>query len=441
MEQIDVALRLRPQLVKDTEDTALGSLGIGALVVQDIDGNNKLQLKKNVSTTPRRLSVSQSRGSGKLPAGDGFDTYDMSASGISVFGEKADTHTVYCNTCQRIVQSVMEGINGTCLAYGQTGSGKTYTMSGITDFAIDEIFSLIASTPQREYLLRLTILEIYNEQVMDLLNAAQTPCRLLEDPEDGPLGVLVEGATDIAIESADHLRREVERAYQIRHVGKTSQNDYSSRSHLIIRIVVDSKPAKSDVKEAISPSSPAKNAFDASSENTLSSLNLVDLAGSERLSQSHSQGQQLKETVKINQSLLCLGNVINRLSEGPGGYIPYRNSTLTRLLRHSLGGNARTAMICTLSPATISVEQSRKTIQFAGRAREVKNQVVVNTVGGDQLIRQYRKQIDLLRQQLDEYQKQDVKEDAAVKVDPSHVAKLELRLKQTEQQYKQANDR
>eukprot|EP00958_Prasinococcus_capsulatus_P004745 scaffold441_cov382-Prasinococcus_capsulatus_cf.AAC.5 len=445
MERIDVSLRLRPQLARDAEDASLGSLGLGAHVVQDEEGKNILQLKKASPSTPRRLSVSQSRGGGRPTPRDGCDTYDMSASGINVFGDTVETAEVYKATCARLVHSLMNGINGTCLAYGQTGSGKTYTMAGITTLAIDDVFAHIAATPEREYLLRLKILEIYNEQVLDLLAEAPHACRLLEDPEDGPLGVLVEGAVDVAIQSAEHLKSLIEKAYEMRHVGKTSQNDCSSRSHLIIRVVVDSKPVRLcpplAEESALSTSQAAE---DTANENMLSSLNLVDLAGSERLSQSHSQGQQMKETVKINQSLLCLGNVIHCLSDGTS-YIPYRNSALTRLLRHSLGGNARTAIICTLSPSASSVEQSRKTIHFAGRAREVKNQAVVNTVGGDQLIRKYRMQIEVLKKQLHEYQRnEDPKDkgpDMPGPVDASRVAKLEAQLKQTEQQYKQANER
>ncbi|CAN1289941.1 Kinesin-like protein NACK2 [Linum perenne] len=260
----------------------------------------------------------------------------------NVFDPTSITQKVYEEGAKSVALSALTGINATIFAYGQTSSGKTFTMRGITDLAINDIFHHITQSRDREFSLKISALEIYNETVVDLLNRASGPLRLLDDPEKG---VIVEKLVEEVVKDSQHLRQIIGICEAQRQVGETGLNDQSSRSHQIIR------------------------------------LNLVDLAGSERASQTNADGTRLKEGSHINRSLLTLTTVIRKLSGGRrSGHVPYRDSKLTRILQHSLGGNARTAIICTISPALSHVEQTRNTLGFATSAKEVTNNAQVNMV-------------------------------------------------------------
>ncbi|WOG96323.1 hypothetical protein DCAR_0415658 [Daucus carota subsp. sativus] len=294
-----------------------------------------------------------------------------------VFGPASFTDTVYEEGVKNVALSALMGINATIFAYGQTSSGKTYTMRGITEKAVHDIYKHILNTPERDFRIRISGLEIYNENVRDLLNSdSGRNLKLLDDPEKG---TVVEKLVEETANDDQHLRNLIRICEAQRQVGETALNDTSSRSHQIIRLTIES---------TLRENSDCVRSY-------VASLNFVDLAGSERVSQTNSEGVRLREGCHINLSLMTLTTVIRKLSVGKrSGHIPYRDSKLTRILQHSLGGNARTAIICTLSPASSHVEQSRNTLYFATRAKEVVNNAQVNMVVSDkQLIKHLQKEV------------------------------------------------
>ncbi|KAK4362014.1 hypothetical protein RND71_017255 [Anisodus tanguticus] len=301
-----------------------------------------------------------------------------------VFGPDSITEAVYEDGVKNVALSSLMGINATIFAYGQTSSGKTYTMRGITEKAVNDIYSHIMSTPEREFRIRISGLEIYNENVRDLLNSESgRNLKLLDDPEKG---TVVEKLVEETASNDQHLRHLISICDAQRQVGETALNDTSSRSHQIIRLTIES---------TLRESSDCVRSY-------VASLNFVDLAGSERASQTNADGARLREGCHINLSLMTLTTVIRKLSVGKrSGHIPYRDSKLTRILQHSLGGNARTAIICTLSPASSHIEQSRNTLFFATRAKEVTNNAQVNMVVSDkQLVKHLQKEVARLEAEL-----------------------------------------
>uniref|UniRef100_A0A1D1XGW3 Kinesin-like protein n=1 Tax=Anthurium amnicola TaxID=1678845 RepID=A0A1D1XGW3_9ARAE len=304
-------------------------------------------------------------------------TYDK------VFGPACLTETVYEEGAKDVALSALTGINATIFAYGQTSSGKTYTMRGITEHAVNDIYKHIQNTPEREYVIKISALEIYNEIVRDLLKPDSGPLRLLDDPEKG---TVVEKLEEELAKDSQHLRQLIGICEAQRQIGETALNDTSSRSHQIIRLTIESTQRENS----------------GCLKSYVATLNLVDLAGSERASQTNADGTRLKEGCHINRSLLTLTTVIRKLSVGKrSGHIPYRDSKLTRILQVSLGGNSRTAIICTMSPALTHVEQSRNTLSFATRAKEVTNNAQVNMVISDkQLVKHLQKEVARLEAEL-----------------------------------------
>ncbi|PWA75745.1 kinesin-like protein NACK1 [Artemisia annua] len=301
-----------------------------------------------------------------------------------VFGPAAVTESVYEEGVKTVALSALMGINATIFAYGQTSSGKTYTMRGITEKAVHDIYQHILNTPERDFRIKISGLEIYNENVRDLLNSESgRNLKLRDDPEKG---TLVEKLVEETARDDQHLRNLINICEAQRQVGETALNDTSSRSHQIIRLTIES---------TLRDTSDCVRSF-------VSSLNFVDLAGSERASQTNADGARLREGCHINLSLMTLTTVIRKLSVGKRtGHIPYRDSKLTRILQHSLGGNARTAIICTLSPASSHVDQSRNTLFFATRAKEVTNNAQVNMVVSDkQMVKHLQKEVSRLEAEL-----------------------------------------
>ncbi|KAA8528709.1 hypothetical protein F0562_036064 [Nyssa sinensis] len=305
-------------------------------------------------------------------------TYD------TVFGFNCSTKQVYEDGAKKVALSVVNGINSSVFAYGQTSSGKTYTMSGITEYAIADIYDYIQRHNDREFILKFSAMEIYNESVRDLLSTDSTPLRLLDDPERG---TVVERLSEETLRDWSHLKELLSICEAQRQIGETSLNEMSSRSHQILRLTVESS---------------ARQFLGAEGSSTLmASVSFVDLAGSERASQTLSAGARLKEGSHINRSLLTLGTVIRKLSKGKNGHVPYRDSKLTRILQNSLGGNARTAIICTVSPARSHVEQSRNTLLFASCAKEVSTSAQVNVVMSEKaLVKQLQRELARLEGEL-----------------------------------------
>nr|KYP64936.1 Centromere-associated protein E [Cajanus cajan] len=301
-----------------------------------------------------------------------------------VFRGDCSTKQVYEEGAKEIALSVVGGINSSIFAYGQTSSGKTYTMVGITEYAVADIFDYINKHEERAFVLKFSAIEIYNEIIRDLLRTENTSLRLRDDPERGPL---VEKLTEETLRDRVHLKELLSFCEAQRQVGETYLNDKSSRSHQIIRLTIESS---------------AREFMDKSNSTTLAaSVNFVDLAGSERASQALSAGSRLKEGCHINRSLLTLGTVIRKLSKGRQGHINYRDSKLTRILQPFLGGNSRTAIICTLSPTRSHVEQTRNTLLFACCAKQVTTKAQVNVVMSDKaLVKQLQKEVTRLESEL-----------------------------------------
>ncbi|CAD5195969.1 unnamed protein product, partial [Musa acuminata subsp. malaccensis] len=304
-----------------------------------------------------------------------------------VFGPATTTRHVYDVAAQHVVSGAMEGINGTVFAYGVTSSGKTHTMHGdqkspgIIPLAIKDVFSIIQETPGREFLLRVSYLEIYNEVINDLLDPIGQNLRIREDSQ----GTYVEGIKEEVVLSPAHALSLIATGEEHRHVGSNNFNLVSSRSHTIFTLTIESSPTGEN---------------EDGEDVRLSQLNLIDLAGSES-SKTETTGLRRKEGSYINKSLLTLGTVISKLTDGKATHIPYRDSKLTRLLQSSLSGHGRISLICTVTPASSNSEETHNTLKFAHRSKHVEIKASQNKIMDEKsLIKKYQKEISCLKQEL-----------------------------------------
>ncbi|XP_028996968.1 centromere-associated protein E isoform X2 [Betta splendens] len=313
-----------------------------------------------------------------------------------VFTAEETTKQLYQDIAKPLVVSTVQGYNGTIFAYGQTSSGKTFTMMGrdhtpgVIPLAVEDVFQTIKNCPKKEFLLRVSYMEIYNETVSDLL-VDSWKRKPLEVREALNKTIYVADLTEELVTSPAQALSWIRKGEKNRHYGKTKMNQRSSRSHTIFRMILESRE-RSDL---------------ASGENAdgaiiVSHLNLVDLAGSERASQTGAEGTRFKEGCNINRSLFTLGQVIKKLTdESQKGFTNYRDSKLTRILQNSLGGNAKTVIICTITPVTL--EETLSTLQFASTAKKMKNDPHVTEVSDDgALLRRYRNEIADLKRRLQE---------------------------------------
>ncbi|XP_047254093.1 kinesin-like protein KIN-7D, mitochondrial isoform X2 [Capsicum annuum] len=304
-----------------------------------------------------------------------------------VFGPQTSTQDVYEVAAQPVVKAAMEGIHGTVFAYGVTSSGKTHTMHGdhsspgIIPLAIKDVFSIIQDTPGREFLLRVSYIEIYNEVINDLLDPTGQNLRVREDAQ----GTYVEGIKEEVVLSPGHALSFIAAGEEHRHVGSNNFNLFSSRSHTIFSLMIESS-AHGDEYDGV----------------IFSQLNLIDLAGSES-SKTETTGLRRKEGSYINKSLLTLGTVIGKLSEGKACHVPYRDSKLTRLLQSSLSGHGHVSLICTVTPASSNMEETHNTLKFASRAKRVEIFASRNQIIDEKsLIKKYQREISFLKQELDQ---------------------------------------
>ncbi|XP_043919377.1 centromere-associated protein E [Protopterus annectens] len=355
---------------------------------------------------------------------DGTKSYNFDR----VFCSDETTKQVYEEVAASVVRSAVLGYNGTIFAYGQTSSGKTYTMMGFEECrgiipqAINNVFEIIKQSVNREFLLRVSYMEIYNETVTDLLCDALKK-KPLEIREDINRTIYVADLTEELCNSETQIIKWLKKGEKNRHYAETRMNERSSRSHTIFRMIIESREKTENAT--------AENA-DIDGAVMVSHLNLVDLAGSERASQTGAEGVRLKEGCNINRSLFILGQVIKKLTDGQaGGFVNYRDSKLTRILQNSLGGNAKTVIICTVTP--VSYDETLSTLQFASTAKYMKNTPHVNEVLDDQaLLKRYRKEILELKRLL-----QDVSSSSQVQASE----KEELLRIQMEQLQKEQQDR
>lgn len=311
-----------------------------------------------------------------------------------MFGPGASTEEVYKAMAEEIVDEALRGINGTVFAYGQTSSGKTYTMRGcskepgMVGLSIRQIFSRIQERSDEEFLLRLSYFEIYQEKVRDLLSCEERALNV-RGAGNAAGGCYVEGLQEEVVVSAEQVEALLDEGDSRRAVGATKMNEHSSRSHAVMRMVVETRQKDGKVSVA--------------------TINMVDLAGSERLSKTKAEGTRAKEGAQINKSLLVLGQVIRKLSAGGTGgeHVPYRDSVLTRLLQTALGGNSRTCVVCAVSPAIDNSDETLSTLKFASQAKMVCNRVSVNCIQDDQaLLQHYRTQLENMSQEVEKLKTQ-----------------------------------
>ncbi|KAG8898687.1 Kinesin-like protein kip2, partial [Tulasnella sp. 403] len=291
---------------------------------------------------------------------------------------------IYNAAAKSHVRAAMEGYNAVIFAYGQTASGKTFTLSGsesepgIIPRAMRDVFTYIRNTPSREFLLRASYLEIYKEQIHDLLSSSTGSGGSLVLQDNG----VVPGLREEVVMSVKGLKEVLERGEANRRTASTDWNARSSRSHSVFRLIIESREVASLEDFNVPPSplpggvpcTPGGSRLQARGGRSVrtSTLSLIDLAGSERAT---SDKARTSEGRYINQSLLTLGTVIGTLAENAGkkkqDFVPFRNSKLTKLLQPSLSGNARISVICTLNPSPASISESLSTLQFASRVKKV----------------------------------------------------------------------
>eukprot|EP00199_Chlamydomonas_sp_CCMP681_P000065 CAMPEP_0119105464 /NCGR_PEP_ID=MMETSP1180-20130426/3409_1 /TAXON_ID=3052 ORGANISM="Chlamydomonas cf sp, Strain CCMP681" /NCGR_SAMPLE_ID=MMETSP1180 /ASSEMBLY_ACC=CAM_ASM_000741 /LENGTH=1060 /DNA_ID=CAMNT_0007090509 /DNA_START=65 /DNA_END=3247 /DNA_ORIENTATION=+ len=274
-----------------------------------------------------------------------------------VFGPKEGQEPVFTEVAS-LVTSALDGYNVCIMAYGQTGSGKTHTMEGpesdpgVNTRALAELFKLSTERVEEwQYTFNASVLEIYNEQIYDLLSGGREQDGDKLDVKQGPEGMHVPGLKLEEVRSIDDVANFMKRGKQSRSTFATNMNEHSSRSHLVLSVYVQA------TSKTGAPSMRGK-------------LHLIDLAGSERVGRSGAQGDRLKEAQSINKSLSAMGDVIQALQQ-KNAHIPYRNSKLTRLLEDSLGGQAKCVLVVNCSPAAENVPETKCSLEFASRARKV----------------------------------------------------------------------
>lgn len=314
----------------------------------------------------------------------------------------ADQQYVFDKFGKRVLDNAWDGFHCCLFAYGQTGAGKSYSMigdtaagsanNGIVPISCEEIFRRIDKNenPEKRYEVTVSLVEIYNEAVQDLLILPEDrPKKGLEIRESKMLGIYIDGVTHRPVQNYAKIHATIEEATKNRTIGSTLMNATSSRAHTV-QTIEFKQITKSSIK-----SSDART--------IVSMINLVDLAGSEKAGQTGASGDRLKEGAAINLSLSALGNVIEKLAEKTTGksksiLIPYRESKLTRLLQNALGGSSKTIMICALSPASSNYEETLSTLRYADRAKKIKNNAVVNENPQDRLMRELKEENERLKQ-------------------------------------------
>ncbi|XP_063896935.1 kinesin-like protein Klp61F [Helicoverpa armigera] len=320
------------------------------------------------------------------------------------FGPSASQVQVYQEVVSPLIEEVLNGYNCTVFAYGQTGTGKTHTMvgehtgtdthwqndplAGIIPRALSQLFDELRLT-NTEYTVRVSYLELYNEELFDLLSTSEdnSKLRIYEDVTRKGSNI-VNGLEEITVYNKNEVYKIMAQGQERKRVASTLMNAQSSRSHTVFTIVVHMKENSSDGEELMK----------------IGKLNLVDLAGSENISKAGSDNpakkERARECVNINQSLLTLGRVITALVERHP-HIPYRESKLTRILQESLGGRTKTSIIATISPGHKDLEETLSTLEYAHRAKNIQNKPEVNQkMTKKAIIKEYAEEIDRLKRDL-----------------------------------------
>eukprot|EP00057_Strongylocentrotus_purpuratus_P019056 XP_011673530.1 PREDICTED: kinesin-like protein KIF16B [Strongylocentrotus purpuratus] len=387
MASVKVAVRVRPINAREI------NLGSSCIISME---------DKKTSITNLKIPASQKESGVKGRERIKTFTYDYSYWSV----QKGDPHfasqeRVYSDLGSDVLDSAFEGYNACIFAYGQTGSGKSFTMMGVPDGEglipriCEGLFARIRTdSDDVSYRTEVSYLEIYCERVRDLLKTGREhTLRVREHPRDGPY---VQDLSKHLVSDYYDVKALMDKGNEQRTTASTNMNDTSSRSHAIFTITFTQ----------------AKYIADMPSE-TVSKINLVDLAGSERANATGATGDRLKEGANINKSLVTLGNVISALADAssysapsPGGnrkkalFIPYRDSVLTWLLKDSLGGNSKTIMVATISPADVNYGETLSTLRYANRAKNIINKPTINEDKNVKLIRELRAEIARLKKRL-----------------------------------------
>ncbi|KAM7355635.1 kinesin-like protein at 61F [Cochliomyia hominivorax] len=317
------------------------------------------------------------------------------------FGADSRQVDVYSAVVAPLIEEVLSGYNCTVFAYGQTGTGKTHTMVGnqcaelrssweddsdigIIPRALCHLFDELRMM-KVEFSMRISYLELYNEELCDLLSTDESVKIRIYDDSNKKGSVIIQGLEEIPVHSKDDVYKLLEKGKERRKTAATLMNAQSSRSHTVFSILVHIKECGIDGEEMLK----------------IGKLNLVDLAGSENASKAgNEKGIRTRETVNINQSLLTLGRVITALVERTP-HIPYRESKLTRLLQESLGGRTKTSIIATISPGHKDIEETLSTLEYAHRAKNIQNKPEVNQKLTKKIIlKEYTEEIDKLKRDL-----------------------------------------
>ncbi|XP_065321604.1 kinesin-II 95 kDa subunit-like [Gordionus sp. m RMFG-2023] len=396
-ERIKVIVRCRPMNKKEIDN---GYKNIVKLHPE----RGMIKLKRNKSNEPDKIF-----------------TFD------AVYPPESKQQEIYDESFRPLIDSVLDGFNGTIFAYGQTGTGKTYTMEGdlnipelkgVIPLSFEHIFTHIFSQSENEndsnkkYLVKASYLEIYKEDLRDLListslndnkssnnniyasnilkdssildTSANKVRKKLEIREKGTnenQGVYIKGLHSIITKNMEEIQNVMMLGNNNRTVGATNMNEHSSRSHAIFIITIECSENDADGKNHI----------------RVGKLNLVDLAGSERQYKTGTSGERFKESTKINLSLCALGNVISAIVDGRNSHVPYRDSKLTRILQNSLGGNSKTIMVANIGPADFNYEETLMTLRYTNRAKNIKNKPVINEDPKDATLRKYQEEIERLK--------------------------------------------
>ncbi|KAI5607647.1 kinesin-like protein kif7 isoform X1, partial [Silurus asotus] len=318
-----------------------------------------------------------------------------------VFEESSVQDDVYAVCVQPLIEAFFQGFNATVFAYGQTGSGKTYTIGeanicsvsddeqGIIPRAVAEIFKLLDENDLSDFSVRVSYLEVYKEIFRDLLEV-ETASKDIHIREDDKGSIVLCGVKECEVEGLDEVLSLLESGNTARHTGATQMNPHSSRSHTIFTMHMEQRRGGS-------------RAASRDSQILSSKFHFVDLAGSERILKTGNTGERLKESIQINSGLLALGNVIGALGDPKrkGSHIPYRDSKITRILKDSLGGNAKTLMIACISPSSSDFDESLNTLNYAKRARNIRNRAMVNCHGEPDRVESLELQIKALKRALE----------------------------------------
>ncbi|XP_038025783.2 kinesin-like protein KIF27 isoform X3 [Anas platyrhynchos] len=329
-----------------------------------------------------------------------------------VFGKNSTQEEVYTVCIKPLLVSLTEGYNATVFAYGQTGSGKTYTIGGghiasvsedekgIIPRAIQELFQHISENHNIDFRVKVSYIEVYKEELRDLLEL-ETSVKDLHIREDEKGNTVIVGAKEFQVECADEVMSLLESGNAARHTGTTQMNEHSSRSHAIFTISICQKPSAESQKNSDPQDSSWKSV-----QMIASKFHFVDLAGSERVTKTGNTGERFKESIQINSGLLALGNVISALGDPKrkSVHIPYRDAKITRILKDSLGGNAKTVMITCISPSSSDFDESLNSLKYANRAKNIRNKPVVNYNPDQDRIDEMELEIRLLREALQNQQ-------------------------------------